>query len=108
MEELQNEQIQKIDISDEELKENEFDIKKLYKDNPGLNRPSITGRFAIKLKRQNTVHLRGVCPRCGTENVKFYKDVTLKGSNNTMHDIWFCRKCGKASSFKELKYVKYS
>lgn len=62
---------------------------------------SLSGRSARKLARQNTVHLRALCPDCG--NVMVWKKITAAGAKN----VWMCRGCKKVLARKDLPYVKY-
>lgn len=60
-----------------------------------------------KLKRMNTVHLIGTCPKCGAKNVRFYKDLIFK-DKTTQHNKWYCKGCGKTFKREDLKDVKYN
>lgn len=62
---------------------------------------SLSGRSARKLARQNTVHLRGLCPNCG--NAMKWRKMDLNGNKN----VWVCKNCGKTLARKDLPYVKY-
>lgn len=66
----------------------------------------LSGRAKRKLKRMNTVHLRGVCPNCKDVQVRFFKDIYLKGQP-TKHNRWLCKKCRGTFTREELKDVKY-
>lgn len=65
----------------------------------------LTGNFARRIYRLNTVHFRGTCPKCGRTNLKFAKDVQI--GKNVFHNVWVCPKCVKTFSKNELKEGKY-
>lgn len=68
--------------------------------------PALSGRSKRKLDRAKTVHLRGICPKCGATNMKWHKVLYIKGEAVTAKK-WYCKKCGKTADRDELKYVKY-
>lgn len=47
--------------------------------------------FFRKLMRNNTVHLRAVCPRCGG-TMKYQKEISFKGGKK-VYDEWLCKNC---------------
>ena len=85
-------------VSQETLKDNEFNSKAFYKKHPELNIVALTGSTKRKLIRQNTVHLRGVCPACGEFGTRYSKS----------EKKWICKKCGTKAGRRELEYVKYN
>ena len=85
-------------VDEETLKENSFDPKKFYKKHPELNIAPLTGRSKRKLIRQNTVHLRAICPNCGKTNIRYSSHAKK----------WYCKKCNKFFKRNELEYVRYS
>lgn len=93
-------------VDEQTLKENEFKSKEFYKKHPELNMPKLTGSFKRKLIRQNTIHLRGICPNCGRPNIRFYKRIETKAV--TANNRWYCKGCGKAFKREDLEYVKYA
>ena len=68
--------------------------------------PSLSGRSARKLKRAQTVHLDGMCPACGGR-ARFQKDIPVT-REQTLHNKWVCKSCGKIWNREEFKYVKRS
>ncbi len=68
--------------------------------------PQLSGSSKRKLERQNTIHLRGICPNCGKTNMRFYKRIYTKSGSN-MANRWFCKGCGKAFKREDLEYVKF-
>lgn len=66
---------------------------------------NLSGRSKRKVARANTVHLRGICPFCGADNMKFHKVIYMKP---VKHDVWYCKKCGKTADREDLEYVKYA
>lgn len=69
--------------------------------------PNLSGRSKRKLFRQNTVHLRGICPICGKPSMKYAKDIFIS-AKKTDHNKWVCGKCGTRATREELKNnVKY-
>lgn len=69
--------------------------------------PNLSGRAKRYILRNNTVHLRGQCPKCGEFGARFKHDIPLlKGGWD--HNKWVCKKCGARSTREELSYVKYA
>lgn len=66
---------------------------------------SLSGRSKRKFERHNTVHLKGICPKCGAYGMRFKKDILLKSGSD--HNKWVCEKCGYKATREELKYIKY-
>ena len=71
-----------------------------------LNLEHLSGRSRRKLLRLNTIHLRGLCPVCGDQTVRFYKEIVFNGKAN-QHNKWYCKKCHNTFDRKDLEYVKY-
>ena len=67
--------------------------------------PAVSGRFARKLRRAQTVHLDGVCPVCGGR-ARWQKDIPLVNGKYD-HEKWVCKKCHSKFDRKDLKNVKY-
>lgn len=84
-------------VDQETLKREASDLKALYRKHPELRMPALTGSFKRKLIRQNTVHLKGICPACGKSGMRYSKS----------EKKWVCKKCGTKASRKELDHVKY-
>lgn len=74
---------------------------------PIVNVDNLAGYSRRKLKRMNTVHLQGVCPKCQDQPVKFYKDLIFGPSRKTEHNKWYCKKCKRTFRREDLKDVKY-
>ena len=72
-----------------------------------LNLDHLSGRTKRRLKRMNTIHLQGLCPVCGDQPVRFYKDLVFAHGKEAEHNKWYCKKCGKTFDRKDLEYVKY-
>ena len=86
----------------------EFTSEERVKDiKPLIRYANLSGRSKRKLERQNTVHLKGVCPKCGAYGMRFKKDIYYKGMKNPEHNKWLCAKCGFRASRDQLKYIKY-
>ena len=72
--------------------------------------PSLSGRSKRRLMRQNTVHLDGFCPSCGSRCR--WKKTILNGYVNGkpiyIHSKWVCqnKECGKKWDRKDFEYVK--
>ena len=67
----------------------------------------LSGKSKRKLKRMNTVNLRGLCPNCKDEPVRFYKDLIFGPGRKSEHNKWYCKKCKKTFRREDLQYVKY-
>lgn len=63
--------------------------------------PALSGRTKRRMKRQNTVHLRAICPECGKDGMKYHK--YLNGKCN----VWYCTNCKKIFPRNSLEYTKY-
>lgn len=74
------------------------------------NFPALSGRSKRRLMRQNTVHLDGFCPECGSRCR--WKKTVLKGYEGGkpvyLHDKWVCQnpECRKKWDRKDFTYVK--
>ncbi len=68
--------------------------------------PALSGRSKRRLARQNTIHLRAICPNCGKTNMRFYKRIYSKP--DIINNRWFCKGCSKSFKREDLKYVKYA
>lgn len=73
--------------------------------------PNLSGRAKRKLLRRNTVHLRGICPKCGKIGMRWHKDIPTNRYNNGKrifeHNKWVCKSCNFITDREGLKYVKY-
>lgn len=67
----------------------------------------MSGGAKRKLKRMNTIHLRGLCPSCKNVEVRFYKDLIFGPGRKNEHNRWFCKQCKKTFRREDLEYVKY-
>ena len=72
--------------------------------------PALSGRSKRRLLRNNTVHLDGFCPECGSRCR--WKKTVLKGYESGvavyLHDKWVCQnpECRKKWDRKDFKYVR--
>ncbi len=96
-----------VEVDAETAKREAFDLKKFYRKHPELNFASLSGGSKRKLVRANTVHLRGICPACGSGGMKWYKRIALK-NGSSYSGVWYCKNCNHVSNRKELEYVKYA
>lgn len=78
-----------------------------YGKNVPITTKFLSGRSKRQLIRMNTIHLRGVCPKCGDKNVRFYKELIFKGKKN-QHNKWFCKKCSETYRREDLENVYYA
>ena len=67
---------------------------------------NLGGKTQRRLNRKNTVHLKGICPKCEQVGIKFHKYIPLK-NGEADHNKWVCPKCNGRFAREELKYVKY-
>lgn len=54
-----------------------------------------------KLKRNQTVHYKPLCPDCKKSNVKYYKEFKT-AYTNAVHDIYYCKSCNRKWSYEDL------
>lgn len=66
---------------------------------------NVAGYSKRKMDRANTIHLRGVCPKCGKFGMKYVKYMPTK--SKSIKNKWYCKHCGTSATREELKYVKY-
>ena len=94
---MDQENYEKLLAENPEYAKREKRIRKLK----SVRFPALTGYFKRKLKRNQTVHYRPLCPVCGMHHVRYYKVLRI-GPKTYMHDVFYCRGCGKKFEFKDL------